>query len=93
MLTPEQLESIGNDALKIYEGLEIEIIEEIASRIANVGYANTVVKNDVIIAQEMGMLYQDVINSVAKSPMNGPQAIAVMLLAHFLAKVPLWAFY
>ena len=53
MLTPEQFNEIAGEASKIYSNLELEIIEEIAERIANVGYANTVVKNDMMIAQEM----------------------------------------
>ncbi len=66
MLTPEQWEAIEKQANKLYNNLELEIIQEIAERIANVGYANTVVHNDVIIAQEMGVIYQDIINQVAK---------------------------
>lgn len=65
MITPEQWEIIGKQATKIYSDLELEIISEIAERIANVGYANTVVLNDILIAQEMGLLYQDIIGLVA----------------------------
>ena len=66
MLTPEQWEEIGKQAENLYKQLEIEIIEEIAERITNVGYANTVVINDIKIAEEMGILYQDIISTVAK---------------------------
>ena len=66
MLTPEQFNEIAGEASKIYSKLELEIIEEIAERIANVGYANTVVKNDTMIAQEMGLLYQDIVNLAAE---------------------------
>lgn len=66
MLTPNDFENIAKQAKKIYSQLELEIIKEIAERIANVGYANTVVLNDVEIAQEMGIMYQDIINLVAK---------------------------
>ena len=66
MLPPNFLENVESQAINIYNNLELDIIKEIAERIANVGYANTVVKNDVMIAQEMGMLYQDVVNLVAK---------------------------
>lgn len=65
MLTPEQWDEVGKQAKKIYSDLELEIIQEIAERIANMGYANTVVVNDALIVQEMGMLYQDIINLVA----------------------------
>lgn len=66
MITPEQWNQIERQAEQIYNKLELEIIQEIAERIANVGYANTVVLNDTLIAQEMGIIYEDVINLVAK---------------------------
>ena len=66
MLTEKDFIKIEKQAIEIYQNLELQIIEEIATRIARVGYANTVVINDVRIAQEMGMLYQDVITLVAK---------------------------
>lgn len=66
MLTPNDFEKIARQAKKLYSELELEIIKEIAERIANVGYANTVVLNDIKIAQEMGIMYQDIINLVAK---------------------------
>ena len=66
MLTQNDFINIEKQATAIYENLELEIIEEIATRIARVGYANTVVLNDIRIAQEMGVLYQDIITLVAK---------------------------
>lgn len=65
MITSEQWEQIEKQASYLYNKLELEIIEEIAERIANVGYANTVVLNNIEIAQEMGLLYQDIISLVA----------------------------
>ena len=66
MLTQGDFINIEKQASALYESLELEIIEEIATRIARVGYANTVVLNDIRIAQEMGVLYQDIITLVAK---------------------------
>lgn len=66
MLPPDYLEKIEKQAMNVYNNLELDIIQEIAERIANVGYANTVVKNDIMIAQEMGMLYTDIVDLVAK---------------------------
>lgn len=66
MLTSQDFNILEKQASKLYGDLEFEIIQEIAERIANVGYANTVVHNDVIILQEMGVLYQDVIDMVAR---------------------------
>lgn len=66
MLTEQDFINIEKQATALYESLELEIIEEIATRIARVGYANTVVLNDIKIAQEMGVLYQDIIKLVAE---------------------------
>lgn len=66
MLTEQDFVRIEKQAMQIYQNLELQIIEEIAKRIAKVGYANTVVLNNIQIAQEMGMLYQDIVLMVAK---------------------------
>ncbi len=66
MLTPNQWEEVGDQAIKIYDELELEIIQEIAERIANFEFANSVVLNNIKIAQEMGLLYEDIIIRVAK---------------------------
>ena len=66
MLTEQDFIKIEKQAIGIYQNLELRIIEEIAARIANFGYANTVVLNDIKIAQEMGFLYQDIIKLVAE---------------------------
>ena len=66
MLTEQDFLKIEKQAIGIYQNLELQIIEEIATRIANFGYANTVVTNSIQIAQEMGFLYQDIIRLVAK---------------------------
>ena len=66
MLTEQDFIRIEKEANSIYNNLELKIIEEIATRIANFGYANTVVLNDIKIAQEMGYLYEDIIRLVAE---------------------------
>ena len=66
MLTEQDFINIEKQASAIYENLELQIIEEIATRIANFGYANTVVINNLKIAEEMGFLYQDIIRLVAE---------------------------
>ncbi len=66
MLTEQDFINIEKQANAIYSNLELQIIEEIATRIANFGYANTVVINDLRIAQEMGYLYEDIIKLVAE---------------------------
>ena len=66
MLTEQDFIRIEKQANSIYNNLELQIIEEIATRIANFGYANTVVINDLRIAQEIGYLYDDIIKLVAE---------------------------
>ena len=66
MLNEQDFITIEKQAIGIYQNLELQIIEEIATRIANYGYANTVVINDLKVAQEMGYLYEDIIKLVAK---------------------------
>ena len=66
MLTEQDFIKIEKQAIGIYQNLELRIIEEIAARIANFGYANTVVLNDIKIVQEMGFLYQDIVRLVAE---------------------------
>ena len=66
MLTEQDFIRIEKEANSIYNNLELQIIEEIATRIANFGYANTVVINDLRIAQEMGFLYKDIVKLVAE---------------------------
>lgn len=66
MLNASDFKLIEKQANSLYAGLELEIIQEIAERIANFGYANTVVENYVKIAQECDMLYQDIIEKVAE---------------------------
>ncbi len=66
MLNEQDFINIERQANQIYSNLELDIIEEIATRIANFGYANTVVINDLRIAQEMGYLYEDIIRLVAE---------------------------
>lgn len=66
MLTEQDFINIERQANSIYSNLELQIIEEIATRIANFGYANTVVINDLRIAQEMGYLYEDIVKLVAE---------------------------
>lgn len=75
MITQKEWELISRQASQVYNQLELEIIQEIAERISNVGYANTVVYNDVMIAQEMGILYQDVVSLVASNSNKSEQDI------------------
>lgn len=66
MLSEQDFIKIEKQAIGIYQNLELQIIKEIATRIANFGYANAVVLNNLSVAQELGFLYQDIIRLVAE---------------------------
>ena len=67
MLPPNYLEGLESQIANLYLNLEIDIINEISDRIARVGYANTIVHNDVEIAQQAGILYSNIVRAVAKN--------------------------
>ncbi len=67
MLPPNYLDGLESSIASLYSQLEIEIIDAIVTRIMNVGYANTVVYNSAMIAQEAGLLYSDIIQKVANN--------------------------
>jgi len=66
LLTSQDFKEIEKEASRIYGDLEFEIIQEISERIANFGYANTVALNNIQLAQEMGIVYEDIISLVSK---------------------------
>lgn len=66
MLTENDFKILERQASQLYGDLELEIIQEIAERIANVGYANTIAYNNAMILQEMGYLYVDIMNKVTE---------------------------
>lgn len=53
--TPEVLDALPNNIVRIYRDLEIKLIEEICSRIALSGQANEVVLNDIRVLRERGI--------------------------------------
>lgn len=66
MLSEKDFYKIERKATRLYAEMEYEIVEEIAKRIASVGYANVVVYNNVKILEELGILYEDIIEIVAQ---------------------------
>lgn len=75
MLPSDYLDSVADDVVKIYDNLELDIIKEISKRVVNVGYANTVVQNNAIILEEMGYMYENIIQLVAKYSNKSEQEI------------------
>ena len=51
---------------KLYEKMELDLLRDIAQRIADVGELNTVGYNNAVILQQMGYLYEDMINDIAE---------------------------
>lgn len=50
----------------LYEKMELDLLRDIAQRIADVGELNTVGYNNAVILQQMGYLYEDMINDIAE---------------------------
>lgn len=66
MLTPDYLKNVSNDAVKLYAGLENSIIKDIVRRLKDTDFQMTEsARFQIRVAQEAGMLYDDVVSKVA----------------------------
>ena len=61
MLSLKDYKEIEKDISKIYSQLELKIIENIALRLTKINFAKGVVLNNVKVLQQMGLLYNDII--------------------------------
>ncbi len=67
MLTPDYLKNVANDAVNVYAKLEDSIIKDIVRRLKNTDFEMTEsARFQIQVAQEAGMLYDDIIEKVAK---------------------------
>lgn len=67
MLTPEYLKNVANDAIEIYKKLESSIIKDIVRRLKNTEFEITSsAKFQIQVLQEAGMLYDEIVEEVAK---------------------------
>lgn len=66
MLSLNDYKEIERDITKLYSQLELEIIENIALRLTKINFAKGVVLNNVKVLQQMGLLYNDIIELVGK---------------------------
>ena len=66
MLSLKDYKEIEKDISKIYSQLELKIIENIALRLTKINFAKGVVLNNVKVLQQMGLLYNDIIELVGK---------------------------
>lgn len=67
MLKDKDFDTIENQITKLYSELELDMIEGISTRIANVGYINTVAYNNVVILEQMGLMHDEIIRLVAEA--------------------------
>lgn len=67
MLEPNYLKNVADDAVKLYAKLEDSIIKDIVRRLKNTDFEMTEsAKFQIRIAQEAGLLYDDIIEKIAK---------------------------
>lgn len=67
MITEKDFVKIEKQITLLYSDLELNIIQEIAKRIANVGYINTVSYNNIVILRQMGFAYNDITRLIAET--------------------------
>lgn len=67
MLTPDYLKNVADDAINIYSKLEDSIIKDVVRRLKNTDFEMTEsARFQIRIAQESGLLYDDIIEKAAK---------------------------
>lgn len=67
MLTPDYLKNVADDAINIYSKLEDSIIKDVVRRLKNTDFEMTEsARFQIRVAQEAGLLYDDIIEKVAK---------------------------
>lgn len=66
MLTPDYLEHISDDIIKLYSELEKSIVKDIAKRLIKTNLLIPSVNHQVRVLQESGMLYEDIIKEISK---------------------------
>lgn len=74
-LSPDYYDSCTDDVLEIYAELEDRIIADVVRRIVKTGNMTESAKWQVRQAQEMGLLYNDIIKDIAQFTGKGKQAI------------------
>lgn len=76
MLTPDYLKNVADDAVNVYAKLENSIIKDIVRRLQDTDFQMTEsARFQIQIAQESGMLYEDIIKKVAEYSQNSEKVI------------------
>lgn len=73
--TPEVLDALPSNVVRIYRDLEIKLIQEICSRLALAGTANEVVLNDIRILREHGVSQSYIDKMIMEYTHLGQQAL------------------
>lgn len=66
MLTPDYLEHISDDIIKLYSELEKSIVKDIAKRLIKTNLLIPSVNHQVKVLQESGIFYEDIIKEISK---------------------------
>lgn len=66
MLSLNDYKEIEKDISKLYSQLELEIIQNIALRLTKIDFAKGVILNNVKVLQQMGVLFDDIVELVGK---------------------------
>lgn len=66
MLSLNDYKEIEKDISKLYSQLELEIIQNIALRLTKIDFAKVVILNNVKVLQQMGILFDDIVELVGK---------------------------
>lgn len=75
MLTPDYLESVADDAVKLYAELENAIIRDIARRILTAGVMTETARHQIKVMQQSGELYNEIVEEIAKITKQSKQTI------------------
>ncbi len=75
MLSPNTLEYIADDVVEIYSKLNERIIEDIARRLVNAGTMTESARWQIKIAQETGLLYDNIVEMVSDNMQVSEKAV------------------
>ena len=75
MLTPDYLESVADDAVKLYAELENTIIRDVARRIITAGVMTETARHQIKVMQQSGLLYNEIVNEIASLTSLSKQTI------------------
>ena len=66
MLPPDYYEDCADDIVELYSQFDEAVISDITRRIVKTGTVTETAKGQIRQAQEMGLLYSDILQEIAK---------------------------